>query len=859
MRQRFSVDVGITGRWRLVAATVVLLSALLVLAVLQRSSADAASPGCTPACVILIQVDGLEPKDVTPQSTPYLWLLAHPPQVPGGGGGAALSNRSGWIWQAPRGAVSTGTGSATATLLTGAYPEFSGVPSDDFFRAKGGDFGHQRLGAGGLGDADPDEAAPQSRDGAGPLEAPPVTTLVEAVHSNGGKAAVFLGDPALAKVAHANSGETAAFWYPPGNSATSASTPDPQFTGNLLLCPIPRYPNDSAPTPGAPDPSWCAADDRTTANKAARDLTAKPDVGFTFLHLAELGVAKRWAGNPSVDADVPQPSEALTHADDAIATFLEQYAESSPTKWQDTVVMVVGSHGYQLTPLVDRVPDPANPTGVSGSETRDLSDFVAGFWPGSALKLVPQGTMATIYYRPEANPATISSTDRADALAAIKEELESTDSDSVNSACALLNAALGPCIKEVLYVDPNTPGTEDTVQRRHPSWRLDVRDPDSGVRTGAGGDLVVVFTRGWASGRAVGLPETGAGTEAQPISNPYTASSGGPQERAVAALVNGPRQFGIPGAVRNLGDGVRYYPVSRQTVDPSDPSNPPPTDDASCPDVPTSLDLGGLACANRPGEVGDDADDPGHEAQPITVDFAVTVSALMQLPFDSFPRQLQGRVLQEAFLSQLATPCVEECDPVPPDPEPEPPPLPPPPPPEVVLPPEFDFYGLMRGLKAVVVDARNRTYARAKRGSKLSAIRLEGDFGKPETAVTLTFYRRAPKTRRTARGSRTVRLKPIARFDPFVVKRGHVTMRLKIPRQFKPTYIGMTVREIAHSPNGTRRLSGGQPCTTQKTRKPVRFRCTGPTRGAIVRIADAGRLHKTKKAVATKPRPRSRR
>jgi hypothetical protein len=297
----------------------------------------------------------------------------------------------------------------------------------------------------------------------------------------------------------------------------------------------------------------------------------------------------------------------------------------------------------------------------------------------------------------------------------------------------------------------------------------------------------------------------------------------------------------------------------------------------------------------------------------------------MRLPFETHPDQLQGRVLQEAFVNKLTPPCVSDCEP------------PPPPtcfdvasltlstqpvpvslscidergapltyrivsgpahgtlgavagdavtytatdgfsgndtftyqatskggtsevatatvivmePPVVIKPPEFDFYGLVRRLNARVVDSNDRSYAKAPRGTVLSTIHLEADFGKPETAVTLTFYRRTATA--SARNRRVVRLKAIARFDPFVVKRGHVTMRLKVPPQFNPNYVGVTVREIAM--NGTRRRTvGGVACTTLKTLKPVPFRCTGPSGGVILPIADAGHLHQRKPGRAPRPR-----
>jgi hypothetical protein len=848
-----------TSRWRRRRAVgaIAVLCLLCSFAVARQESRAATSDGCTPTCVILIEVDGLEPKDVTQATTPYLWALAHPQVAGNSSPGGALNGRSGWIWQAPRGVVSTGNASATASLLTGAYPEFSGVPSDDFYDPKGTPDVHQRLGAGGFGDqtfnlttTDPDHSPV---DQAGPVQSPGVDTLIDAIDATYGRSAVgvFLGDPALAGVAHAKSSDAASFWYPPGDTqgGNTSDTPSRQFTGDPRLCPIPRYPGDSGSQGGQPDPSACPADDYTTLSKAQTDLTSNPDIGFAFIELAELGMAKRRAGDTDVSPDnaPPQPAEALADTDAAIASFVEQYAQNaSQGKWAKTVVMVVGSHGYQTTPLAARVPDPVN----AGNATRDLSDYVHDFAPPGVepgdLVLVPQGTMATIYYKPDSN--SIDPVKRAAALQKVKEDLM----NRVSPACRDFNPALGLCIKEVDYVDKSTLGTPDTVDAKHPTWHLDALDPDSHGRTGVSGDLVVVLERGWATGRAAGTVNQG-GLDDQPWSNPYTASSGGPQERAVAALINGPRtQTGSnPNAVRDLdgfAPGANYYPVSNGSVDPSDHNNPPPANDPACPssatDPSTATDFGGLACANNPTEVGDDAGTKGHEAQPVTVDFAITISALMRVPFDAHPEQLQGRVLQEAFLSKLATPCVVDCEP----PEPPPPPLEelvlPPPPVEVVRPPGFNFHGLVRRLKARVVDGKNHTYRQAKPGALMSTIRLAGDFGKEEAAVTLTFYRKV-RAAGKSRAARVTHLKAIARFDPFAVKRGHVVMRLKIPPVFKPTYIGLTVQEITRA-RGASNERRAVPCTKIKPKKPLRFMCAGPKAGRIPKIIDAGRLHQRK-------------
>src|SRR5919198_6004564 len=95
-------------RRRYTIGAIAALCAVLALALARNESSAATGDGCTPDCVILIQVDGLEPKDVTQETTPYLWALAHP-QVQGNSiPGGALNDRSGFIWQAPRGVVSTG-------------------------------------------------------------------------------------------------------------------------------------------------------------------------------------------------------------------------------------------------------------------------------------------------------------------------------------------------------------------------------------------------------------------------------------------------------------------------------------------------------------------------------------------------------------------------------------------------------------------------------------------------------------------------------------------------------------------------------------------------------------------------------
>jgi hypothetical protein len=225
-----------------------------------------------------------------------------------------------------------------------------------------------------------------------------------------------------------------------------------------------------------------------------------------------------------------------------------------------------------------------------------------------------------------------------------------------------------------------------------------------------------------------------------------------------------------------------------------------------------------------------------------------------------------GRFLQEAFNLTLGFP-KEEVLPDP-DPQPEPaagaveiyiPPPPPPPPP----PKGFDFYGLVRDLRAQVVDPNGCAWSVTKPGTRLDYLKIEGDFGKQLSAVTLTFYKRTnDKTRASGasagrfafaaatkcrRGSGAAArasgagvaprtgLKAIAKFKPFTVKRGHVVLKLKVPDQFQPTFVGISVQE-AKQVARARTADAKQP----------NFMGLGPKGGGIFSIVDARRLHTRK-------------
>src|SRR5213076_95398 len=79
------------------------------------------------------------------------------------------------------------------------------------------------------------------------------------------------------------------------------------------------------------------------------------------------------------------------------------------------------------------------------------------------------------------------------------------------------------------------------------------------------GDLVVITDPGWALGREAPLPTTdsadGSTIAATDVVNPFNASDGGPRDRAIFALVNGPdAQTVVPWPTSGPGGG--RYPVT---------------------------------------------------------------------------------------------------------------------------------------------------------------------------------------------------------------------------------------------------------------------------------------------------------
>jgi type I phosphodiesterase/nucleotide pyrophosphatase len=645
---------------------------------------------------MVIQVDGLEPKDVTPQTTPFLWSLAHPGQtgataypatavyanMPG------LSGRAGFAWQAARGVMEAATAPNVASLLSGGYPEQTGIPADWYegrFRAGGvwQTDRPRRLGAQAPPETDATADAPvTSNELLGGFK-----TLFQMVNDDNEdkRTASFVGDPALAPLAIDEAYVDPSLQWRPNPYVADAEHPnDPPSPSTdqapPLLCPIPRAPVGAQTSDAAV--VGCVAPDIQTLqgqNGAFAKLKAAADGGafpvFTYIELGELGAAKRYGaeleGGP---ASIP---DALHETDAALATFFGRMinSQSEPAftdVFSRTVVMVLGDHGYEQTLPQNRVADPAAPG-------EDLAHYVAagagGAAPDGAFRLIPQGTVATVYCKTDC-PADAGHPDDAyrARLAALKAKLD--PGGEVDDACT-------GCIAETLYLRPQLapagqenqalsarhhcrfePPVEDKdfaeeggirkpVRPQCSSWHLDhngfqgenqVVDP-----SGVSGELVVALKPGWA---------TGAAASATDLTNPYPASDGGPRDRPIAAIVNGPS-----GVVRQIGtsSGGRYPVMASDPKDDQlEPGCPASVLDANV-RFPASATSDGVDAANADAASLDDADASGYLCQAEIVDFAPTIASLLKI--NTPPQQLAGRLLREAFAQPLPAAC-QECQPV---------------------------------------------------------------------------------------------------------------------------------------------------------------------------------------------------
>jgi hypothetical protein len=806
--------------------------ALAVLAVagalLAGATARAAAGPCGQGyCVVMIEVNGLTPQDVTPQSTPFMWALAHPDEP---NSGAQVPNqvltpqgsnvqRAGWIWQAPRGVMSASNAAATASLLTGLHPENSGVPANEF---------HDSSGWKAIwGDAN---ASTSSAEHPAPVTSSKGTTILSLVQQSASSgqslAKAYVGDPALFKLATDNaddcqkgaSDSSAVAGWRPGSPQETMTCPNVTLgQGDPALCPPPPADNPSAASTTA-----CPADDAQTMSAATNDLTAPggSNLQLSYIYLAELGIVKQRSGNVQA---------ALSDTDQAIANYVTSYAQQSATsaKWNNTVLMIVGNHGYESTPQVLRVPNPQDQT-----QTTSLVDYIKSIGAGS-VEVVPQGSTALVYYTGNASdPAK-----RDSVLKSIRQQVLALNGNPNMPQCSPPQApasdpsgtAPGQCVDDVVYTSPNAldGGDANTVAAKHPTWHL-----------GTGPAEMVLMGRGWAAAPlAPSVSPSSPSPDTSSPTNPYPATDGGPRNRAVAALIDGPRTL-----VRQIngpnpdGSWDGRDPVTNGPAT-GDPNSQTPQFQSAPASASGSSTTAAPAVNQANANPGDDANAKGHEQQPATVDFMPTIAALMQI--STTGNQLDGSIIEVPWTHLLSA--VSDFQDIgvalpPPEPPPLPPPeiVPPPPPP-----PSYDFHGLLRRLRARVGTVAHGHFVPARKtrpGTRLEYIDLSADFGKPLTAVTLTLYRPGTKAAGGAAGSGRRQLVTLARFLPFTVPRGPgVELRFRVPAQLAPTAIGVLVQEAFVS----------QPRPHKPGGKPEpNFHGAGPTGGGIVTLEDAGLLHK---------------
>jgi hypothetical protein len=790
------------------AALLVSLALLIGSALATKLPLAGAATGECP-CVILLEVDGLEPKDVTRETTPFLWELAHPEE-----GRQLGTSRAGWTWQAPRAVMTAGTAANASALLTGSYPQQNGIPADEFVDPDG--IVH-RL------ESDPLDGATQIADGNFESKTLLETLPTETESTGKKQSAAFVGNPALSGIANVGDIPDSLKWWPKNGSGDE--TPDPENPPSPAYCDVPR----NVPENGGYRPS-CSAADMVTLNRAFNALSDDgADVALTYIHLAELGVIKRRDGDvaPPGSAELPSPAaeQSLPHAlgqvDAAIATFINRYKDAnlSPetaAKWDNTYVMVVGSHGYETSPHIKRLPAPAGQTG-------DLETLVEG---EGTLKYSPYGSMATIHAT-QGDPQK-----RYAALQRVAPWFKPGTEGPIQQACGAET-----CIEEMLYVredmvPPEIRADPEKLEqfllsKRFKDWHLDhLAQTEPFAPTRQSGELVVITSPGWGAGRPAPMYQPEGEDNQLPVegaSDPYLGVAGGPRNRAVAAIIHGP----------NRDDAVRQVIPDRYPVTADDPSA---LDED--PAAPFTLHQANADPRN-------DTEAKGHQLQPESVDFAPTIAALLGISISD--EQLAGRFLQEAFRRPLGFPELDE--PPPPEPDPvveeevivEPQPeviiIPPPPPPDPPPPPrEWDYRGLVRGLSAAVGDRRGRVFPKVPAGADLSYLILRADFGKALASVKLSFYKQQRAGRKGRSRARRTVVRTLASFAPFSIKRAKgANLKLKVPRVFKPTHVGVVVQQA-------RKLSGREAAAARRAKKPL-FKAYGARVGGIYRVKNANRLH----------------
>ncbi|MDX6632304.1 MAG: hypothetical protein QOG26_309 [Solirubrobacterales bacterium] len=683
------------GRRTRTLATLALMSSLIAIVAGVNGARAADSNTCeSHPCVMLIQVDGLEAQDVTPQTTPFLWALAHPgtsgPDNPYGSHPALSPGRAGFLWQAARGPMQAGTAAATASLLTGGYPEQDAIPSDEFISTHSLNAGNHRLGA-----VNGENADVSTGDVVTGLK--PLPLMIKDANPDNHTAA-FVGDPALAHLVGEQGSDIdqSLYWTPAPYAPEGNPAPPSPDDAPPLLCPIPRNPDPSALPSSDAGLVGCPAPDAETLNNAQQKLQASSVApAFTYIELAELGAVKR--RTPHLDgggapvappAGLPTIPEALSTMDTALAQFFGGYTTNPPNsntaaRWPNTVVMLVGDHGYESTPLTNRVPNPA----AANTDGEDLASYVSGGFgdPTKAGKfeLKPQGTVATVYPASAdfKDTASAPSADHRAAIQALKQKLE-TD---VNQACVTQGGS--ECIQDVLYMRPQLAARSDgphlddpsILSNKHPcsepptpaegkptlpcsSWHLDSidfdADRDPSGPTGISGDLLVVLKPSWATGKAVPTQAELTEQADNAITNPYLASPGGPRNRAIAAIINGPTTLkgeAQAKGVRQVAAGS-YYPVFNS--DPPGGQIGPFCRDSQAEHDAPKFPANDVTAANA--DPSDDTEAVGHNCQAELVDFAPSIASLLRVSMNA--EQIAGRPLNEAFVNDLANPC-QECIP----------------------------------------------------------------------------------------------------------------------------------------------------------------------------------------------------
>ncbi len=353
----------------------------------------------------VVVIDGLAPQYITPELTPRICALARcPGSTPEPGSHAT-------VYRAARAVMVTETNANHAAMMTGAYPDFSGMVANLFFDRR--------------------KSSVTSLDRPELVLAPTLFDTIE-VNKPWIRTAAIMGKSKLRRLFDCTRP------FPGAPCGPSRVNPEgievnhlrPDYLGGAV---------EPGTSPSGPLdlPAEPISGSGYTLDNLVMDLVIKlskeEDPDFTFVNLAFVDGAQHLTtpGSPAALA-------AIRNADAQVGRLVDYLKASG--KWGHSVLVVTADHSF------------ASPAAATG--TIDLSSLVAGAGP-VPLAVVSHGGSASVYVNREGfNPAGPLTPAERDTLREVRRRALATRG-----------------VREALYRLP-VEGEEGLLSRVHPDWHL---------------------------------------------------------------------------------------------------------------------------------------------------------------------------------------------------------------------------------------------------------------------------------------------------------------------------------------------------------------------------------------------------